>query len=279
MLVTIITVCYNAADCIRKTMESVLNQTYRNIEYIVKDGDSADGTNEIIRDYKERFRQKGIQFRHIVKKDSGIYDAMNQATILATGRYINYMNADDIFLNEHVVDDIFGNKEHSEDVLYGDAICEYEFIKGKKEYTLWRGQHQNFKLMPFSHQACFLKTSTVKKYYYDTAYKCAADFHLLLRFFKDGKIFKNIRCIIPICTMSGVSNTNIATSYNEAIQVKRILGMETLTTEDTNFSAWLMEVKQWIIDRMPYGFVGRLLRFQVQRKRHKIYGSIDEIVG
>ncbi len=278
MLITIITVCYNAADCIRRTMESVLGQTYRNIEYIVKDGGSADGTSEIISKYKERFEQNGIQFWHIVKKDSGIYDAMNQATILATGKYINYLNADDIFLNDYVVDDIFGDKEHSEDVLYGDAICEYEFIKGKKEYTLWKGQHQDFKLMPFSHQACFLKTSTVKEYYYDTKYKSAADFHLLLKFFKDGKIFRNVQCIIPICTMSGISNTNIVTSYKETIQIKRNLCMETPTKEDTNFNAWMMEVKQWMIYRMPYGFVGRLMRFQVQRKGKKIYKSIEEII-
>lgn len=279
MLVTIITVCYNAADCIEKTITSVLCQTYGNIEYIIKDGGSTDGTNDIIQDYRAKFEQKGIRFMHMVRKDCGIYDAMNQATEVATGEYINYMNADDIFWNATVVEDVFGDRKYTEDVLYGDAICEYEFIKGKKEYTLWRGQHQHFELMPFSHQACFIRAATIKKYYYDTKYRNASDFKLMLRLFKEGLAFKNVGRIICICTMDGVSNTNIMTSYSEAVQAKRELAMEPQLAGDTRFSMWLMGVKQWVLETLPYWFVGRLLRFQVWRKGNRIYRSIGEITG
>ena len=91
-LISIITICFNAEQNIAKTMESVLNQTYHNIEYIIKDGKSLDRTNEIIEQYKEKFEKKGIRFLHIIQEDQGIYDAMNQAINSITGQYVIYMN-------------------------------------------------------------------------------------------------------------------------------------------------------------------------------------------
>ena len=276
-LVTIITVCFNAESCIERTMRSVLKQTYKNIEYIVKDGESKDCTNMLVERYREQFEKRGVRFLHVVNEDKGIYDAMNQATEMATGEYVIYMNADDVFFSNNVLKNIFEDKRYDEDILYGDSVCQYEFIKGKKEYTIWKGQHQDFSLTPFSHQACLIKTQLMKEYRYDTKYRCAGDFHLFCRFFVDGRTFRNVSCIIPICTMDGFSNTEIKVSYKEAVQVKKDLGMKDFLRRDTNFRIWFMGVKQWILVNLPYMLVGRLLRFQVKRKGNRVYKSIREI--
>ena len=86
-----------------------------------------------------------------------------------------------------------------------------------------------------------------------------------------------MKFIISLCTMDGVSNTKIATSYNETIQIKKELQMEQFIVGNLLLSMWFMRVKQWILEKIPYGIVGRLLRFQVKRKVNRIYSSIEEI--
>ena len=87
--ISVVTVCYNAVDCIEETMLSVLDQTYPNIEYIVIDGGSSDGTADVIRKYADRLAY------WVSEPDKGIYDAMNKGIVAATGDYINFMNAGD----------------------------------------------------------------------------------------------------------------------------------------------------------------------------------------
>ena len=77
--ISVVTVCFNADAEIEKTMRSVLEQDYCKMEYIIKDGGSADRTNELIRNYQPLFKKKGITLKHIISKDNGIYDAMNIA--------------------------------------------------------------------------------------------------------------------------------------------------------------------------------------------------------
>lgn len=276
LLVTVVTVCYNAEKFIAKTMKSVLEQTYENIEYIIKDGESTDRTNEIVESYRERFEQKGISFVHIIRKDNGIYDAMNQATDIATGEYINYMNADDIFFDGNVLTDVFESGQTA-DLLYGDAVCQYEYVKGKKAYTIWEGQHESFENTPFSHQACFFKTDVIKDYHYSEKYRIAADFHVISKFFVDKKTFCNVGRIISICTMDGVSNTQMEASYREAVQVKKELGMEEFLAYDTKLSLQVVRIKQWILVNMPDRIVWYLIAFQMKRRGKHIYRNLGEV--
>lgn len=277
IMVSVITVCYNAESTIEKTMQSVLEQTYTGFEYIIKDGDSTDGTNLLIQEYEKKFREKGIAFRHIIQSDRGIYDAMNQATDAAVGKWLNYMNADDIFWNHTVLERIFGQKEYTGDILYGDSVCEYQFIRGRKEYTLWSGQHQDFSAMPFSHQACFLRDALIKDYHYNLSYRSAADFDVLMRAKAEGRKFEYVGQIVSLCTMDGVSNVDIKTSYTETVQIKEKLQQEEFLRGNIRFALFSMGVKQWILKHLPYVFVGRLLRLQIHRNGQRIYGSIKEI--
>jgi len=94
ILVSIITPCLNSKKTIRKTIESVINQTYKNIEYIIVDGESTDGTIEIINEYREKYKDC-IKF--ISEKDNGIYDAMNKGIKLCSGSLIGIINSDDYY--------------------------------------------------------------------------------------------------------------------------------------------------------------------------------------
>ncbi|ROT05017.1 glycosyltransferase, partial [Muribaculaceae bacterium Isolate-104 (HZI)] len=111
--ISVVTVCYNAADSIEQTMLSVLNQSYPYIEYIVIDGGSTDGTVDIIKKYADRLAY------WVSEPDKGIYDAMNKGIAAATGSYINFMNSGDSFYDNRVVEAIFKDGCDSADIIYG----------------------------------------------------------------------------------------------------------------------------------------------------------------
>jgi glycosyltransferase involved in cell wall biosynthesis len=97
MKISIITVCYNSQNTVESTIQSVLNQTYLNIEYIIIDGGSEDGTKDIINKYLDKIA------KYVSESDKGIYDAMNKGITLATGEIIGFLNSDDIFFDNDIV--------------------------------------------------------------------------------------------------------------------------------------------------------------------------------
>lgn len=114
-LISVVTVSYNAVTTIEKTILSVINQNYSNIEYIVIDGGSIDGTVDIIKKYADKITY------WVSEPDKGIYDAMNKGIIVATGEWINFMNTGDTFYNENVFSEIFELNSYTEDVISGCA--------------------------------------------------------------------------------------------------------------------------------------------------------------
>ncbi len=117
MKITIVTVCYNSEKTISKTIESVIGQTYRDIEYIIIDGASKDRTVEIVNKYREKHNIVLVS-----EPDTGLYDAMNKAIVIANGKYILFMNSGDIFADEHVVQKMSTYLESEEDIIYGNVI-------------------------------------------------------------------------------------------------------------------------------------------------------------
>ena len=118
MRITIITVCYNRSTTIEKAIKSVLNQNYQNIEYIIIDGNSTDGTQQIIEKYRDRLSH------YISEPDKGMYDAINKGLQLATGDVIGLMHSDDEFYDEKVISSIVKrfNFEQNIQGVYGDGI-------------------------------------------------------------------------------------------------------------------------------------------------------------
>ncbi len=115
-LISVVTVAYNAVATIEQTILSVINQTYPNIEYIIIDGGSTDGTVNIIKKYMDHIAY------WVSEPDKGIYDAMNKGGIRATGTFIQFLNAGDWLENEYVVEKIFKKNPKNVDVIYGDMI-------------------------------------------------------------------------------------------------------------------------------------------------------------
>ena len=184
MLVSIVTVCYNSANSINKAIESVLNQTYPNIEYIIVDGLSKDNTVEIARSYEERFRQKGYTYKIICEKDSGIYDAMNKGIRAASGKLVGMINSDDWY--EPIAVETAANAYLKDpyDYFYADLNLVKDdgsiIVKHSKKDRFPSTRHWN-------HPTTFI---TKKTYNEMGLYRCQTmydDFDLILRLRRAGK--------------------------------------------------------------------------------------------
>lgn len=166
--ITVITVCRNAADLIEATMLSVLNQTYPNIEYIVIDGNSTDGTQAIAERYANHLAY------YVSEPDAGIYNAMNKALLHATGEWVNFMNAGDSFVNSAVLAHVFGEHEYADEVkVIGGNTCNV-FAHGTEMHFAEPANVIPYRL-PFSHQASFVRRQYCA---FDEKYRIAADYNL-----------------------------------------------------------------------------------------------------
>ena len=201
--VTIITVVYNAVDKIEPTLLSVLAQTYANIEYIVIDGGSTDGTLDIINRYRDRVSKL------VSEKDEGIYDALNKGIRLATGEWIGIMNAGDKFASNDVLHRIFAedNANFSEDVIYGDAIA----VDGKSVtcHCAPESVDSLTKGPVYRHGASFVRRSVHNRYLFDLTKKpllgFALDYEQICRMYKGGCKFKKVSIPVVRYELRGVS--------------------------------------------------------------------------
>jgi glycosyltransferase len=181
MKVSIITATFNSALTIGDTIKSVLNQTYPNIEYIIIDGGSTDGTMHIVNKYKDKIT------KIVSKKDDGIFDAFNKGIKLATGDIVGILNSDDFYAYDSVIQDVIEKfKLSSVDAVYGDL--EYvDPIDTSKVLRHWKAGKYNrskFKTgwMP-PHPTFFVKKSLYDKYGdFNTWMKISNDYELILRF-------------------------------------------------------------------------------------------------
>lgn len=180
-LITIITVVYNGIQSLENTILSVINQTYPNIEYIIQDGGSVDGTIDIIKKYETHITA------WISKSDKGIYDAMNKSIINANGEWINFMNSGDSFVDNYVIEKIFEEKIFEEiKILYGNVHFVFDDKKLRRDCSP-NSQAE----MPsyICHQATFIRTSYIKKHPFDISLKICADFKLVHDYYKSGGLF------------------------------------------------------------------------------------------
>lgn len=186
-IVSIVTVSFNSFKTISLTIDSVLNQTYHNIEYIVIDSGSTDGTVDLIKSYGGRID------RFISEPDKGIYDAINKGIRLSTGEIIGILNSDDFFYDNNIIQkvvDAFSEKQV--DAVYGDLLFVDRIVTTKvtRKYSSERFNPGKFRFgfMP-AHPTFYAKRELFDRFgYYKTDYKIAADFELLLRFILINKI-------------------------------------------------------------------------------------------
>ncbi len=203
-LISVITVVFNGEKYLEQTIESVINQTYPNVEYIIIDGGSTDGTLDIIKKYEDR-----IDY-WVSEKDGGIYDAMNKGIYVACGNWLNFMNGGDYFFNESVLTELFCKISiPTETTLIFGNWCVYF----GRDYYMLKPTHLRklIKRMAFSHNSSFFKLHALKKIgVYNTKYEIAGDFDLIERLYiKNGKFFYVPITISVIEGDYGISNTKV----------------------------------------------------------------------
>jgi glycosyltransferase involved in cell wall biosynthesis len=231
MKISIITVSYNSASTIKDTFESILLQTHSDIEYIVIDGNSSDGTVSIIKEYELKFNGK---MKWISESDNGLYDAMNKGIKMATGDIVGILNSDDYYISNDVISSVVNvMSDKNINSCYGNII----YIKKGKPYRYWKsGNYKSFKFgwMP-PHPAFFVRKSIYEKYgLFRLDCESAADYELMLRFLEKEKITTFwIDKIFTLMRTGGVSNKNIS----------------------SRISAYKCDTKAWIVNGLkPYLF-------------------------
>lgn len=215
-LISVITVSYNAATIIEETILSVVNQTYPNVEYIVIDGGSTDGTVDIIKKYADRLAY------WVSEPDKGIYDAMNKGMAIATGNYINFMNAGDTFGDNTVLGTCAETLKNDTtiDILYGD-----NYRKNYKKYNDYLRKARKIrdlrKSMVFCHQSSIIRLSYHKDHPFDTRYRALADYNFFrYAYFTDRLNFYYINIPISRFDMGcGISKNNFELTYKEMQQI------------------------------------------------------------
>lgn len=221
MKVSIITVVYNNQKTIAHAIQSVLNQDYTPIEYIVVDGASTDKTLRIVQDYQDKISQV------ISEPDRGIYDAMNKGLKLANGDIIGILNSDDFYNNKQIISQVVDEFKHKNvDLVFGDVayVKPHNLEKIIRYYSSAKFHPSKFEWgwMP-AHPSCFLKREIYEKYgYFKTDYKIGADYELLVRFIGKNKIsYSYIPQLFVKMRTGGVSNKNIITYWTLNKEVVR----------------------------------------------------------
>jgi len=197
ILVSIITINYNNAEGLKATINSVLEQTYQEIEFIVIDGASADSSLEVLRNYNNRISKL------VSEQDSGIYHAMNKGIKLAKGAFLLFLNSGDYLTNPNALSDFFAHEKFSGDIIYGD----YKFKNGEKIYPDLLPPNY-FMKTSLPHQSTFFKKEVFEDMgFYDESYEMGADRAFFLKCFVSNKFkFTHVPYLLTMFDLDGISN-------------------------------------------------------------------------
>jgi glycosyltransferase involved in cell wall biosynthesis len=214
MKISIITVCFNTEKTIEQTINSVLGQTYKDIEYIIVDGISKDNTLKIVGKYMKKISKV------VSEKDKGLYDAMNKGVRIAKGQVIYFLNADDVLVNKNIIKEVAKEFEKEDfDLVFGDV--EFYYPKENKKVKISRNASlndlKNGNMPP--HQGSFVKKEFLIKHPFNLKYKSSADFDFFCNLLKEKPRIKKINKIISRMIVGGVSSGVI--SYKETEEIIR----------------------------------------------------------
>lgn len=208
-LVSVITVVYNGKGFIEETIQSVISQTYNNIEYIIVDGGSTDGTLDIIKKYENDINL------WISEPDNGIYDAMNKGINLAKGEWLNFLNAGDSFVDNNVLENIFTAELTDSTLIYGDIIA----LKENGEYLpvsaiTIQDDKSLRKGMKVCHQAIFYHKDIIQQY--DSNLRLKSEWKHLIHMTRSKK-FKPMKFDFPFVyySLGGIGSQQLSLNQKE----------------------------------------------------------------
>jgi len=225
-LISIITVVYNGEKHLEKTIQSVIHQTYKNIEYIIVDGGSTDKTIDIIKKYSSQINY------WISEKDKGIYDAMNKGLIAATGDFVWFINAGDLIYENNILEKIFNSSNTislpfgegqggAADVYYGETeeINEDGSVIGMRRLQTSKNlSWKSFAMgMVVCHQSIIIKREVTENY--NLEYRYSADIDWIIRALKKSKTILNTNLILSKFQKGGTSRHHIMESLKERFSI------------------------------------------------------------
>ena len=219
--ITIITATYNSAITLEQTIVSVAAQDYPNIEYIIVDGASTDGTVDVIKKYEEQ-----INIRWISEPDTGIYDAFNKGIDMATGDYIQFIGSDDSLCDTHTIFNVVEQLDDNTDILSAAVIVVAEDTSRQAiTYNHDVLDKDAYRGVMVPHQGMFVKTSLIKNNKFDTSLKIAADYKFFLQcYYNDNVKFKYIDTPVVFFANSG-SSSDLSKCWDEYNFIYRELGL------------------------------------------------------
>lgn len=277
---SVVTVVYNDISHIIETMNSVIEQSYRQIEYILIDGGSTDGTKEKIIEcisscanitlkeskdgqyYLEAAHKDNhaLTFKFLCEKDRGIFDAMNKGIALATKEWIDFLNCGDRFYSSNVLEQISDRETQNYDVLYGDLEVVYldqkiKIIKKtsqdlKKLYALFAY---------FGHPNCFVKTKILKSNLFDLQYHLSADYDLIYRLYQKGYHFGFTDVVVATFLSGGASDQKAVQSLKEALDIALWYNKNNKKTQIKIYLFYLFAKLKKIIKIWFPPFLGKIL--------------------
>ena len=268
-LVTIITVVYNNDVYLAETIDSVTQQSYSNIEYIIIDGGSTDGTLDIIRQHEDR-----IDY-WISEPDNGLYDAMNKGIALATGEIIGILNSDDLYFPTTVTEVVAEyQKQPQPCVIFGSL---YKFAPESETTSLHRGDLSDRSFASASilinHPTCFVHHSLYRDFGgFKPEYEVGADRELMMRFHRQGVSFINLERAIAKFRLGGTtSNQSLSAIINrEIVQEYRLLSAYSINKviiAKVLGKKCLQSLRKWLVYQLlGEKLTNRLIMFYISRK-------------
>lgn len=212
--VSIVTVVRNNVLTLERNIQSVLNQTYGNIEQIIVDGGSTDGTLDILRRYDD-----AVDY-WISEPDKNIYEAMNKGLWAATGEWVNFLNSDDFYASPYVLASTFDSSKALEslDLIFGDA-----FIVSRRRGSYFPSRFWSKLLVgnTVHHQAAFYKRALFNDFQYDESFRILGDYELNLMLFLRGSKTLKLSRVMAICEEGGISRQVRLAIYTEEMRIRR----------------------------------------------------------
>lgn len=220
--ISIITVCYNSSSTIRDTLHSVSSQLYKNIEHVIVDGGSSDNTISLVKQFGNRVRKQ------VSCSDRGIYDAMNKGLALATGDYVAYLNSDDFYCDNTVIQQVVAAiQESTSDVIFGDlSYVQRENPKQRVRYWKSRTFQPGSFARAFSpaHPTFFMKRKLLDELGgFDLSYSLASDFDLMFRALEIKKYTSTYMPLELTQMRTGVTNISLKNIIRQNQEILRCL--------------------------------------------------------
>ena len=206
-LISVVTVCYNSAPTIEETVLSVLNQTYKNIEYVMIDGGSKDNTLNILTKYKDRLGY------FVSEPDKGIYDAMNKALQVASGDWLYFLGSDDVLIDNNVIEEMVAQFKDMSTIYYGNVIFKNENVVYDFNLNKWNLCYRNI-----SHQSLFYTKESYKNHSYDTSFIIFADHIYNISLYGSKKYnFDHIDKVVALYNDAGASSNTYDKKYYQKL--------------------------------------------------------------